>query len=85
MADDAWSVAEAKAKFSELVERARADGPQHVTRNGRDAVVVVSAEEWARRTREPKTMLEYLEQTPLKGSELEIERDPDIGRDFSFE
>lgn len=85
MADDAWSVAEAKAKFSELVERARAEGPQHITRNGRDAAVVVSAEEWARRTREPKTMLEYLEQTPLKGSDLEIERDPDLGRDFSFE
>lgn len=85
MADDAWSVAEAKAKFSELVERARAEGPQHITRNGRDAAVVVSAEEWARRTREPKTMLEYLEQTPLKGSDLEIERDPDRGRDFSFE
>jgi prevent-host-death family protein len=85
MADDAWSVAEAKAKFSELVEKARSKGPQHITRNGRDAAVVVSAEEWARRTREPKTMLEYLEGTPLKGSELDIERDPDLGRDFSFE
>lgn len=85
MADDAWSVAEAKAKFSELVERARSDGPQHVTRNGRDAVVVVSAEEWAKRKREPKTILEYLENSPLKGSGLVIERDPDIGRVIEFD
>jgi prevent-host-death family protein len=85
MADDAWSVAEAKAKFSELVERARTDGPQHVTRNGRDAVVVVSAEEWAKRKREPKTILEYLENSPLKGSGLVIERDPDIGRVIEFD
>ena len=85
MADDAWSVAEAKAKFSELVERARAEGPQHITRNGRDAAVVVSAEEWARRTKKPKTVLEFLERSPLRGSGLKIERDPDIGRVIEFE
>lgn len=85
MADDAWSLAEAKAKFSEVVERARSKGPQHVTRNGRDAVVVVSAEEWAKRKREPKTILEYLENSPLKGSGLVIERDPDIGRVIEFD
>ncbi len=43
-----WTVAEAKAKFSELVDSARASGPQTITRNGRTAVVVVSAEEWER-------------------------------------
>ena len=85
MADDAWSVAEAKAKFSELVERARSEGPQHITRNGRDAAVVVSAEEWARRTRKPKTVLEFLERSPLKGSGLKIGRDPDVGRVIEFE
>ena len=85
MADDAWSVAEAKAKFSELVERARAKGPQHITRNGRDAAVVVSAEEWARRTQKPKTVYEFLERSPLRGSGLKIERDPDIGRVIKFE
>lgn len=85
MADDAWSVAEAKAKFSELVERARSEGPQHITRNGRDAAVVVSAEEWARRTQKPKTVYEFLERSPLRGSGLKLERDPDIGRVMKFE
>jgi prevent-host-death family protein len=86
MADDAWSVAEAKAKFSELVERARSKGPQRVTRNGKEAVVVVSVEEWARRVcPPPKTMLEYLERSPLKGANLNLERDRDPGRDFRFD
>jgi prevent-host-death family protein len=43
-----WSVAQAKARFSEVLERARAEGPQFVTRNGRDAAVIVSAEAWAK-------------------------------------
>jgi prevent-host-death family protein len=43
-----WPVQEAKAKFSELVETALAEGPQLVTRRGSEAVVVVPAEVWKR-------------------------------------
>lgn len=53
MADGTWSVAEAKARLSEVIERARTQGPQHVTRNGKDAVVVVSAETWAKQLENP--------------------------------
>jgi prevent-host-death family protein len=45
-----WSVAEAKAKLSEVIDRALEEGPQAITRNGRPALVVVSSEEWARET-----------------------------------
>ena len=48
MPDGTWSLAEAKAKFSELVERARTEGPQHLTKNGKDAAVMLSAEEYQR-------------------------------------
>jgi prevent-host-death family protein len=41
-----WTVAEAKAKFSEMMDCARTGGPQTITKNGRAAVVIVSAEEW---------------------------------------
>jgi prevent-host-death family protein len=64
----AWSVAEAKARFSEVVDRARSEGPQLVTRNGRDAAVIVSAEEWAR-------VSEKSAQVKPKGSILEIFED----------
>jgi prevent-host-death family protein len=38
-----WTVAEAKAKFSEVIDRAQSDGPQTITRKGRKAAVVVGA------------------------------------------
>jgi len=43
-----WRLQDAKAQFSELVRRARETGPQRVTVHGRDAVVVVAADEWDR-------------------------------------
>jgi prevent-host-death family protein len=43
-----WLLQDAKARFSELVRRVRAEGPQHVTVHGRDEVVVIAAEEFRR-------------------------------------
>jgi prevent-host-death family protein len=43
----AWKLQDAKARFSEVVRRAQSEGPQHVTVHGKDAVVVVSASEFA--------------------------------------
>jgi len=43
-----WRLQDAKARFSELVRRVRSEGPQHVTVHGRDEVVVIAAEEFAR-------------------------------------
>ena len=43
-----WLLQDAKARFSELVRRARSEGPQHVTVHGRDEVVVIAAEEFRR-------------------------------------
>ena len=43
-----WKLQDAKARFSELVRAARAEGPQRVTVHGKDAVVVLSAADYAR-------------------------------------
>jgi prevent-host-death family protein len=48
MPDGTWSLADAKAKLSEVVERAKTQGPQHLTKNGKDAAVVLSAEDYRR-------------------------------------
>ena len=71
---DAWTVAEAKARFSELIERAKSDGPQTITRNGRRAVVVVAAEEWERKTRRKGNLAEFFAASPLRSSGLKIKR-----------
>ena len=74
---DTWSVAEAKAKFSEVVERATTEGPQRVTKNGRDAVVVVSAAEWEQRDAFEGSLFEVLQKAQLEDGELVIERHPE--------
>lgn len=45
-----WTVAQAKAKLSELIKNAHTHGPQTITRNGKRTAVVVDAEEWERKT-----------------------------------
>jgi len=90
MADGTWSAAEAKAKFSEVIERARTDGPQHITRHGKAAVVMVSAAEWAKRASRPaKSFVEALlapAARVLADDELEqlFARDPEVGRSIEL-
>ena len=44
------SFQEAKQQFSRLVERARTEGPQLVTRNGKEVAVVLDVDEYRRLT-----------------------------------
>jgi prevent-host-death family protein len=44
----AWQLQDAKARFSELVRRAKRDGPQSVTVHGREEVVVIGADDFRR-------------------------------------
>jgi prevent-host-death family protein len=43
-----WQLQEAKQQFSRLVERARTEGPQLVTRNGKEVAVVLDVDEYRR-------------------------------------
>jgi prevent-host-death family protein len=72
MTKSTWAVAEAKAKFSEVLQKAETEGPQRITRRGEDAVVVVSKKEWDRRTQRKGTLLEFFMNSPLRGSGIEI-------------
>ena len=69
-----WTVAEAKAKLSEVIERAQSRGPQTITRNGRRAVVVVAADEWERKTKRTGNLAEFFASSPLRGSGVKVRR-----------
>ena len=69
-----WSVAEAKAKLSAVIDRALTDGPQTIARKGRPAVVVVAAEEWERKTRRVGNLAEFFAASPLRASGLTLAR-----------
>lgn len=84
MDEATWTVAEAKAKLSELIEQARSKGPQAITRWGRKAVVVVSSEEWERKNRRVGNLAEFFANSPLPGSGLVIERSGEKPRDLEL-
>jgi len=84
MTDEAWTVAEAKAKFSEVIDRAREQGPQTITRNGRETAVIVSAEEWQRRTKREGTLSEFFARSPLRGSGIKLVRRKDRPRKLAL-
>lgn len=80
---ESWTVASAKAKLSEVIERAQTE-PQTITRNGKPSVVVVSAEEWQRKTARKGTLAEFLMTSPLRGADLNLERVSDGPRDLDL-
>jgi len=71
-----WLLQDAKARFSELVRRVRSEGPQHVTVHGRDAVVVISAEDFRRLTGDPtgQALIAALQASPAREIDLAPER-----------
>jgi prevent-host-death family protein len=73
-------VAEAKARFSEVLEQAR-DAPQTITRNGKRTAIIVSVEEWERRKHRTGTLADFLAASPLRSSGLRISRAKDQPRD----
>jgi prevent-host-death family protein len=79
-----WAVAEAKARFSEVIDRALSEGPQTITRKGREAVVVVSAAEWKRKTKRKGNLAEFFLASPLRGSGIKIQRIKDGPREIDL-
>ncbi|WP_456409646.1 type II toxin-antitoxin system Phd/YefM family antitoxin [Oceanithermus sp.] len=79
-----WSLQDAKNRFSELARRAEAEGPQFVTRHGREAVVVMSAEEYRRLVAPKEDLASFLSRSPLAGLELDLERDDSPAREVEL-
>jgi prevent-host-death family protein len=70
---DTWKLQDAKARFSEVVERALHDGPQVVTRHGQNAVVIVAYRDFV--SAEPaQDFKDFLLSMPRVGLELKPAR-----------
>lgn len=67
-----WALQDAKARFSEVVRKAKTEGPQRITVHGREEVVVVSVEEYRRVKGEPtgQALVDLLQDSPLRGVDL---------------
>lgn len=80
---DHWTVAGAKARLSEVIERAQSD-PQIITRHGKPSVVIVSAEEWTRKTVRKGSLAEFLMASPLRDADVDLDRLRDQPRDLDL-
>jgi antitoxin Phd len=82
-----WQVQTAKARFSEVFRRARLEGPQLITRQGREGVVMISGEQYEEligRSHQPKNIVEFFRESPFVGVELSLERQKDEGREVEL-
>ena len=79
-----WKLEDAKARLSELVRRARSEGPQRVTVRGKEAVVIISSEDYERIVPAPDQvpLVDFLESLYVGG--LDLSREPDRGRDIDL-
>ena len=82
-----WQLQTAKARFSELFRIVRSKGPQWVTRQGKEAVVILSAEQFEKLQKQKtdcKNLAEFFAKSPLAGSGIKLEREKDFGREISL-
>lgn len=75
-----WKLQDAKDHFSELVRRALGHEPQLVTRHGKKAAVVLSAEDYERLVA-PDDLVGFLQDSPLADALADGELDLDRPRD----
>lgn len=80
MSKNRWTVAEAKAKFSKLVDDAHSKGPQTITKHGRSAAVIVSPDEWEKKTKRTGNLAEFFAASPLRNSKMDVKRRKDKPR-----
>jgi len=69
-----WTTTDAKTKFGELLKRAHSEGPQTITRYGREIAIVVASEEHARKKTRKGNLAEFFATSPLRGSGLVLSR-----------
>jgi prevent-host-death family protein len=82
-----WQLQDAKNRFSELVRRAREEGPQTVTVHGKPAAVVLSADAYAALTKPRPSFTDFLLSGPVWPDdlvELINDRARDAGRDIEL-
>jgi prevent-host-death family protein len=79
-----WQLQEAKNRFSEVVDEAIQHGPQTVTRHGREAVVIVSYDDYIKLKPEPTNLLKALQVPEEYRIDLDINRSQDSARDIEL-
>jgi len=78
---DKWQLQEAKARFSEVIKKAKKEGPQSITVHGEPTAVVISREEYEKLKHPKGSFVEFMRRSPLYGLELELRREQTLTRE----
>jgi len=79
-----WQLQDAKNKFSNLVDKAHRDGPQIVTKHGRESVVILAMEDYQKLRKPEADLVSFLRNSPLVGIDLDFERDKGPAREVEL-
>ncbi len=79
-----WQLQEAKNKFSQVINDALAKGPQVITRRGEEVVVILSKSEFSHLKGTQVSLVEFFQNSPLAGIELDLTRDSTLPRDLEL-
>ena len=79
-----WSVQDAKNRFSEVVDQALHEGPQTITRRGRETAVILSISAFRALSGGRGDLVRFLRKSPMCGSNIDLERDREYGRDVEL-
>jgi len=84
MIENHWQLQDAKNKFSNLVETVQKKGPQIVTKHGKEAVVIISINEYKRLTKPKTTLVEFFKKSPLAKEKIDFSRSKEMPRDLAL-
>ena len=79
-----WQLQEAKARLSEVIQKAINEGPQDISLRGQPTAVVLSHAEYKRLIQPKPSFMTFLSESPFHGVELELDRDNSFTREVGF-
>jgi antitoxin Phd len=79
-----WQLQEAKSKFSDVVKRARNEGPQDITVHGEPVAVLVSRADYDRLAHPKPGFVEFMRRSPMMRVKLDISRPAGLTREIGL-
>lgn len=84
MLNNLWQLQDAKNRFSNLVDKAKKDGPQIVTKHGEEAVVVLSIYEYKKLIKPKMNLIKFFQKSPLSDFDVDFERKQELPREIEL-
>ena len=79
-----WQLQEAKKELNRVIQQARISGPQTITVQGKEAAVVLSAEDYRRLTEKKNSLVSFFQSSPWGEVEIDLTRSRETGRDIEL-